>query len=767
MSAREHKRACEPCREKKVRCELGSPDCPNKPPCARYRRESKPCFFAASRVRKTGSIKRRAQSPLAQEPISQRGTYFSDLTSVSHSNPSHSVPNKDSQTVPEDGRAAAALLEGHPRTYHDALTLLSEACEHSEAQKGLTDSSALANPPQGVGQNPTDPTLHVHTDTGTDKSTDDALRAWSNVRFVRGGLFTAEEALDMVDHFYNLQSAFSPVVPEYFRSHSQHATLIEEEPVLTITILMIGSRYRKWTGPAAVARSYIVHDRIWRYLQGMISRLFWSEDLFVGEFPSLRDPFLGPGGGPRPAYTDSWSHGFRTLGTCEALLLLLDWHPRALHFPPPDEDTSSIVIAEPKRRCSSASTTGYYGPGSGHDWLARSDRLCHSMLSTVLMLATEMGIFCEDNSFWQDYEIRHDHLKVTRDQERFHRIRSLIWVYATQQPGRQGRKNPVQCTPTKSPGIRNDDATECWMRVAIIMKNANDLLFVSPKYTGEIIRNGQYLQLIRGLDPLLNESILEFDDAKLAKQTRHILSIEYEYAQLCIFSLALQARCEQTTSAAEEKYLRGTVKAAWTILRIVLDDLLPRGSLTYIPVRSYSRVLGATLILLKCCAAGISDIDLPMSLDLVRRVAVGLRDSAVDDTHLSARWGDLLESLASRLQSRLAEPTTPKVPSIAMLSKDQTGTSHVAHETQTSAINCSPRDIQRRTDPEPERDNILDPHRPSSFDSKHDTQFDDWSMWWDDQFSQVNLNYMPWFPTLGLVGGSDPSFSNDVADSAF
>jgi hypothetical protein len=55
----------------------------------------------------------------------------------------------------------------------------------------------------------------------------------------------------------------------------------------------------------------------------------------------------------------------------------------------------------------------------------------------------------------------------------------------------------------------------------------------------------------------------------------------------------------------------------------------------------------------------------------------------------------------------------------------------------------------------------------SSSDAKHDPQFDAWSMWWDDQFSQVNLNYMPWFPTLGLVGGNDPPFSNDAADGLF
>ncbi|KAJ6038534.1 hypothetical protein N7499_004369 [Penicillium canescens] len=775
--AKEHRRvyqACEPCREKKVRCELGSADCPNKPPCARCRRESKECFFAASRIRKTASTKRKAQSPLVPEPIrSQPATSFPDAARLYNSNLAPGLQEEESLKFPENGGAATALLEGHPRTYHDALTLLSKACEHSEAQKRTADGLPLTSHPQSVRPHPTDSSLGIHTDTSanSNEGTDEALRAWSNLRFVRGGLFTAEEALDMVDHFYNFQSAFSPVVPEYYRCHSQHAMLIDEEPVLTITILMIGSRYRKWSGPAAVARSYIVHDRIWRYLQGMLSRLFWSEDLFVGEFPSLR--------GPRPAYTDTWSHGFRTLGTCEALLLLLDWHPRALHFPPPDEDTSSIVIPEPKRLRKNDCATGYYGPGSGHDWLARSDRLCHSMLSTVLMLATEMEIFCDDKSFWQGDEIGHDHLKLARDQGRFHRIRCLIWVYATQQPGRPGRRNPTQWTPKQSPGIKNDDATECWMRVATIMKNANDLLFVSPRYTGEIIRNGKYLQIVRGLEPLLNQSLIEFDHAKLAKQTRCILTIEYEYAQLCVFSLALQAainrNCRDNTSSKlessseEEKYLRETVRAARTVLRTVLDDLLPYGSLTYIPVRSYSRLLGATLILLKCCAAGISDIDIPMSLDLVRRVAVGLRESAVDDTHLSTRWGDLLENLACRLQSRLTQPSTPKtcnvrLPSSATLSKDHAEASQISHETYRSAIHYAPQDIQPRADLED--NDLLDLNRSSS-DAKHDSQFDAWSMWWDDQFSQVNLNYMPWFPTLGLVGGNDPPFSNDAADGLF
>ncbi|KAI5776291.1 hypothetical protein EDC01DRAFT_486051 [Geopyxis carbonaria] len=50
-----HKRtyqACIPCRQRKVRCDLGSVESPHDPPCVRCRRESK-CFFSATRRKRT------------------------------------------------------------------------------------------------------------------------------------------------------------------------------------------------------------------------------------------------------------------------------------------------------------------------------------------------------------------------------------------------------------------------------------------------------------------------------------------------------------------------------------------------------------------------------------------------------------------------------------------------------------------------------------------------------------------------------------------
>ncbi|KAI5816229.1 hypothetical protein BZA77DRAFT_65740 [Pyronema omphalodes] len=53
-----HKRtyqACQPCRERKVKCDLGSVEAPHDPPCARCLREGKKCVFSATRRKRADS----------------------------------------------------------------------------------------------------------------------------------------------------------------------------------------------------------------------------------------------------------------------------------------------------------------------------------------------------------------------------------------------------------------------------------------------------------------------------------------------------------------------------------------------------------------------------------------------------------------------------------------------------------------------------------------------------------------------------------------
>ncbi|KAH8689660.1 hypothetical protein BGW36DRAFT_330543 [Talaromyces proteolyticus] len=792
---REYKRvyqACEPCREKKVRCESDPVD---KLSCARCQRESRKCYFAATRVRnpaksrETNRVCRQVSSAVASSSQSVFPSISSSNPRISNTEPAdREQSQQQNYSLPDNGRAATVLLQGHPRTYHDALTVLSVACANDEQRR--LDSSLLTdvNYSQPLQRN-TNITSTNPISNSTSPGTREALRAWSGLRFVCGGLFTPEEALDMVDHFYKYHAPLTAVVPDCFRNHAEHPTLIEEEPILTITLLMIGSRYRRWTGPGALSRSFLVHDRLWRYLQGMITRLFWSEDILVGELTSVMDPVDDSRGSSLPC-PNPRSNGFRTIGTCEALLLLLDWHPQGLHFPSPYEDTASSIVWEPKSRCRVAESHWQRGPGSGHNWLARSDRLCRSMLSTVSMLATEMGVFDEEDG------TRPGAQGVRIDQQRFYRVRYLIWVYATQQPGRPGWRILTPAPSRLCPPV-NDDTIRCWVGVATIMRHANELLFPSQKHTNEIIRNGEYVKCLQTLQPLLQNSLSEFDSSKLTRQMRSILSFEYAHVQLCIFSVALQAVIDRRyhyneaagepyptpprVSKQEEGHLIATVKGAQIILRTVIDDFVSDGTLRYLPVRSFSRVLGAALFLLKCCAARIREVDRSVALSLIKHLVSGLRSVYVDDTHLCPRWGDLLERLSRRIEPHTIQTDTATtknymhgatlMPSDNTMSIDPSSNTHVSGSTVLDLPQNMPTEVEETRVRQPQEfENSDNPQVFSPWTSNVDTEgysFEAFSMWWDCWLPQsMAVNYMSSHQSMWEADGNDPMFRDGVYGEA-
>lgn len=146
----------------------------------------------------------------------------------------------------------------------------------------------------------------------------------------------------------------------------------------------------------------------------MISRVFWSEEHLIGRVGPITpcQPTLGFRT-DSTCYIGSSSSSFRSLGTCEASLLLLEWHPRALHFPPWDQDTASIIVKDTGNTRPSTKDTGRYGRlRSSIDWLARSDRMCWSLLGTALSVAVELGVFDEHHNMTT---MSHNGRRVARD----------------------------------------------------------------------------------------------------------------------------------------------------------------------------------------------------------------------------------------------------------------------------------------------------------------------------------------------------------------
>lgn len=208
-----------------------------------------------------------------------------------------------------------------------------------------------------------------------------------------------------------------------------------------------------------------------------------------------------------------------------------------------------------------------------------------------------------------------------------------------------------------------------------------------------IIQNGRYIDLLKDFQPMLSAWLKDFERFTLPPYIRHILAIEYEYVRIYLNSLSLQAVVERCTNSAEisgplqghqasslnlaalspetqsyygklplaklggygeadSAYVKEVVDGSRSLLRTVVEGLLPNGYLKHAPVRTYFRIISGAMFLLKTFALGAPKNEIEISIGLMDRAVDALRNCVVDDVHLGIRYAELLETLTTRLRSR-------------------------------------------------------------------------------------------------------------------
>ena len=292
-----------------------------------------------------------------------------------------------------------------------------------------------------------------------------------------------------------------------------------------------------------------------------------------------------------------------------------------------------------------------------------------------------------------------------------------------------------------------------------------------------------------------------------------MLAIEYGYVRVYAYSVALQAITErrirdldlrntesQVTSDQEItdiEHLRQITAAARSILRTVVYDIV--GSVAYIPVRTYSRILAGSLCLLKVseasvhpvrsiphpltpietCAIGINKTEAGISLEMVDAAAEALRNSVTDDLNLCTRWGELLQTLSSNLRERIEQISAAN----GSLKKDATPI-HSAPAGNRSSTNSDPSSFGNNPNPlfEASRQNIntaatttlADPdifsancvYYPGANQVTTDVNggasgWDDLSLWLDPlgHASAGNVGQMSWHGDGSMYGMPEPLMS--------
>ncbi|KAI0799212.1 transcriptional activator ARO80 [Xylaria sp. FL0064] len=824
----QHKRvyqACIPCRRRKVRCDLGSVDNPHDPPCMRCRRESKECFFSATRRKRKNDddadeyqdeyIIRNGRKrhylddtppvvapederkPFTPVPLTpggsagrsqplRRAEALHDLHHVAGADgprrSSYAESTEDSNAQLENLEAQNVMRKGMYGP-HDALDLLYKAATDNphttQIRQEVTPTTTIAPnilQPPSIASPPSRKTPRVQTSAhgsrpqirATTKSADpidprllpsdthdekaeiearlnvehepgyrEALAAWARFRFVRAGWFTKEEAIKYIVYYYEYLSPMTPVSPPTFRSPGSHTTLLTEEPILAVTLLTIASRYYNIPTTGGHCRSHAIHEELWRYLRRMVERCLWGQEAFGGGFC---------GSGADDSQTSStapWrglrKGSLRTLGTIESLMILTEWHPRALHFPP-EEAIDELMLPSRDLRMPTSSMDddvmarpgGNVGGQRIESWLEpawRSDRMCWMLLSNALGLAYELGVFDDIDELLAANAITRPEYEDEAYRLRAMRIKRLLLIYLTQLAGRLGWTNMVPESirttdpvfsnnrrPTTNEGTTpgtnasvlsntfnyvpdvelDDQIIQCWVGVSNAMHRGNERIFKSRKHTTEIIQSGRYTSILKDFQPILREWWREFECFRLPEFTRHILTIEYEYVRIYINSLALQAVVERCTTnasgassgnngphgarnahgnselspqtqnylgnlpighlggfgAEDQEYIREVVSGCRNLLRTVVDGLFKGGYLKHAPVRTYFRIISGAMFLLKTFALGAPKSDVETSISLLDRTVHALRTCVVDDIHLGTRFGDLLESLTTRLRDR-------------------------------------------------------------------------------------------------------------------
>ncbi len=619
--------ACIPCRRRKVRCDLGPVDHPHDPPCVRCRRESKECFFSATRrKRKTdgeeeleevddyqirnGRKRQRQRSdservpevintPAANgnanayisQPLTPGGSVgrYEPLrrpTGSAGHPPPHQPLDEEDQKV--NNETVATLQAGEVYSGHDALNLLFEAAgmnghvrtsSTSSMQRPTIGStpgsqtnfaSPQANPTHARSNSraaPAEPTVDpaiqqpMLPDPPNEATFAEAVRAWTKFRFVRAGWLTAKEAVAYIDYFYTFLSPLTPIVVPDYRDHAQHGKLLKEEPMLVITLLTIASRYSQPSGPSgmgATSRAYLIHEKLWKYLQRMIDRMIFGQEQFGGGF-------CGAGQQPGSDVNPLSRKGLRTLGTVESLMLLTEWHPRALHFPPGNDDDELILHDDPYETGPNADLYRGVGDKRIDSWLEpcwRSDRMCWMLLGNAMTLAFEIGVFDETSETEFEQANQHlSHATVKAYYRRKNHLKELLIIYVTQTSGRLGltsmlpkierdenvvrgptplelyqeRMNRIKVPPPQF-GMRSDGqrlplesvatqerhavqdlVLDFWERIAKIMEIGNLKLFSNRRKTRELLKSGSYEEMLKFFQGPLTEWRTCFDRAPQGK----------------------------------------------------------------------------------------------------------------------------------------------------------------------------------------------------------------------------------------------------------
>ncbi|KAH8731615.1 hypothetical protein GQ44DRAFT_722568 [Phaeosphaeriaceae sp. PMI808] len=655
--------ACVLCRAHKVRCVLGT-----GPPCSKCRREHRECVFErANRGPRTREAPQWAEPvQLADPTATENGEQHDHTNTAVASESSRDDPPVTEVVEPINARRSSSnntprlQVPAQPpsslldRTMcpNETLAFFNEL--HRSEGDGSAGSATVSTPP--TQSNPHPPSVHELSQVD-----DEALHAWKEIPFVRLGWFTAREAFTYWDMevsltallFHRHIAPFCPAfVSEVEVGTFQH-TRIAQEPMLCTTILMIASRLFTLPGPRGLARSYLIHHRLWQQCENLIQLLMYGQERHM--------------------------RGNHTPGTIQSLLLLSEWHPRSLRSQFCSSQSGMWEDRQP--------TGPFEGSSESSEQLClaryqqylldrakQSDRVSWMMVGAALNLAHEAGVFVD--AYCPNGAEDSERLGVLR-------TRKLIYLYVTSLSIRLGFQNTFAqdiiiltraILPSEELGRSGPDSwdlsIELWLGLVRLSRTASSMFFRTTSDTKNHLRSGDYILLLQSFAVTLSKWYDDFValQSGIGQDIQRLLLIEYHNLKTYTHALAIQAILERARSQnftclrkdrlellgtcylpEDSTFIHEVITSSHIILQTTIE-MAADGRLRFIPIHQFQCIMSAFVFLFKAINLCTSRESVQTSLVILEQCIRALEEADIDEMDVSRDIRAFLHSQVRRIQ---------------------------------------------------------------------------------------------------------------------
>ncbi|KAG7291236.1 hypothetical protein NEMBOFW57_001248 [Staphylotrichum longicolle] len=486
--------------------------------------------------------------------------------------------------------------------------------------------------------------------------------AWERFVLVRKGVLTRAEVVEYLDFYFNVMWSLRPVVHPFYRDRSRYALLAADEPLLSISLVTLSSRYYSLSGSHGEIRSERIHWQAWKFLRKYLQSALWGS-------PYTRSP-----------------------GAIAAMLLMIEWHSKAINNPSSfseDEDGDMFSSAQGPRpgafssrgQITSLTSQQRYGMATLLENLNivapayRSNKMSWMLLSTAIALAHEGCCFEYIDA--QGVDGPSDSPQTGPCKQQWNQLICVFLYLADENLAMRLGLNPL-LSEQSSEVVRSRYSTtfanilpdtalwEAYYDLSAETRKAS-LLLHSLKQGGLTLANPNLLPELEHLERALGrwkrQHAACFNSASESQLLRACLELEYHYSLMYSFapaSYALQhynnatptpsepARRDETNSAKVAALTRLSDQASgasYQMLSIIVN-LGPTNLLRYLPVRCWVFIVAAYLHLLKSTLTTNSDAtDADPNIHLLRASITAIRCASPDDTHMAVRYARFLEIL--------------------------------------------------------------------------------------------------------------------------